>query len=126
MRDNESMNAPERQRSAPDRDWLRPMRYVVRVPLLRLHRLVSLPVTLLAINALGARIRLRGGESLEHRMIRWWQAMLMRIFGFRVVRRGEPLAGAALLVANHLSWLDITMIHSVRMACFVAKSEIAR
>jgi 1-acyl-sn-glycerol-3-phosphate acyltransferase len=120
------MNAPERPRSAPDRDVLRPLRYVVRVPLLVLHLLVSLPITLLAINSLGARIRVRGGESLEHRMIRWWQGTLMRIFGFRVVRRGEPLPGAALLVANHLSWLDITMIHSQRMACFVAKSEIAR
>lgn len=119
------MNAPERHGPAPDRDPLRPLRYLVRVPLLLLHLAVSLPLTLLTINALGERIRLRGGECLEHRMIRWWQGTLTRIFGFRVVRRGEPVPGAALLVANHLSWLDITMIHSQRMACFVAKSEIA-
>jgi 1-acyl-sn-glycerol-3-phosphate acyltransferase len=107
-------------------DWRRPFRYVIRVPLLVLHLVLSLPLTLLTINALGARIRLRHGESLEHRMIRWWQGSLMRVFGFRLVKHGESLPGAVLLVANHLSWLDITLIHSQRMACFVAKSEIAR
>jgi len=34
----------------------------------------------------------------------------------------EPL----LIVANHVSWLDIEVVHSQRAACFVAKSEIAR
>lgn len=119
------MNAPDRPGTATDRDMMRPLRYVVRVPLLILHLVVGLPLTLLTINPLGERIRVRGGECLEHRMIRWWQGTLMRIFGFRVARRGEPMRGAALLVANHLSWLDITMIHSQRMAGFVAKSEIA-
>lgn len=120
------MTEPVRSAPAPARDPWRSLRYLVRVPLLVVHLLVSLPLTLLTINAAGERIRLRSGECLEHRMIRWWQATLMRVFGFRVVRRGEPLPGAAFLVANHLSWLDITLIHSQRMACFVAKSEIAR
>ena len=119
------MTVSDRSAPAPARDPWRPLRYLVRVPLLLLHLLVSLPLTLLTINAAGERIRLRSGECLEHRMIRWWQATLMRVFGFRVVRRGEPLRGAVFLVANHLSWLDITLIHSMRMACFVAKSEIA-
>jgi 1-acyl-sn-glycerol-3-phosphate acyltransferase len=120
------MNAPERPATVPTRDLLRPLRYVWRIPLLVLHLVVSLPLVLLTINALGERIKLASGECLEHRMIRWWQHNLMRVFGFRVMRIGEPLPGAALLVANHLSWLDITLIHSQRMACFVAKSEIAR
>ena len=120
------MNAPERPAPVPTRDLLRPLRYVWRIPLLVLHLFLSLPIVLLTINAAGERIRLASGECLEHRMIRWWQHTLMRIFGFRVMRFGEPWPTAALLVANHLSWLDITLIHSQRMACFVAKSEIAR
>lgn len=111
---------------SPRIDWLRPLRYALRLPLLVVHVAVCLPLTLLTINSLGSRVKLAGGETLEHRMIRWWQGTLMRVFGFRLVKRGESLPGAVLLVANHLSWLDITLIHSQRMAAFVAKSEIAR
>jgi 1-acyl-sn-glycerol-3-phosphate acyltransferase len=35
------------------------------------------------------------------------------------------LADPVLFVANHTSWLDITVVHSQRAACFVAKAEIA-
>lgn len=106
-------------------DWVRPLRYLVRVPLLLVHLFVCLPFTLLTINTLGERLRLKNGECLEHRMIRWWQATLVRLFGIRIAPNGVPMPGPALLVANHLSWLDIALIHSQRMACFVAKSEIA-
>ena len=52
--------------------------------------------------------------------------MLMRIFGLRSVRKGQPLADPVLFVANHTSWIDIELLHSQRAACFVAKAEIAR
>lgn len=110
----------------PARDTRRVLRYAARTPLVVLHLLVGLPITLLTINPLGAAVRLPSGERLDHRMIRWWQGTLMRCFGLTLMRRGEPLPGAVLLVANHLSWMDIELIHSQRMACFVAKSEIAR
>lgn len=111
--------------SNPPSDALRPLRYLVRVPLLLLHLFVALPLTLLFINPLGAAIKLGSGERLDHRLIRLWSGTLMRIFGFRVRRSGTPLPGATLLVANHVTWADIELIHSQRMACFVAKSEIA-
>jgi 1-acyl-sn-glycerol-3-phosphate acyltransferase len=121
-----AMNAPTALDTAvPPRDRRRALRYLVRTPFLLLHLAVSLPLVLLAINPLGAAIKLPGGERLDHRMTRWWQATLMRIFGFRVVGVGTPVPGPVLLVANHLSWADIELIHSQRMACFVAKSEIA-
>lgn len=102
--------------------WLR---YGVRVPLLMWHIVVHLPLTLLLITPLGERVRI-GDEHLRHRAVRWWSHGLMRIFGFRVVRVGQPHAGSALVVANHLSWLDIELIHSQRAVEFVAKAEIAR
>lgn len=106
-------------------DPLRPLRYVVRLPVMLLHLLICLPLTLLAINPLFARISL-GGERWDHRAIRWWSGGLMRIFGFRVRRIGEPLPGACFVVANHVSWIDIELVHSQRMVHFVAKSEISR
>lgn len=106
-------------------DPLRPLRYLLRLPLLAFHLLINLPLTLLAINPLFARITV-GGERWDHRTIRWWSGGLMRVFGFRVRRVGTPLSGACFVVANHASWLDIELVHSQRMVHFVAKSEISR
>jgi 1-acyl-sn-glycerol-3-phosphate acyltransferase len=66
-----------------------------------------------------------GREPFAHRAIRLWSVLLLRIFGFRSRRFGTPLADPVLFVANHTSWLDITVVHSQRAACFVAKAEIA-
>ena len=63
-------------------------------------------------------------RRLEHRAIRAWSAGLMRVFGFRLRRIGTPLPGAAMFVANHVSWIDIETLHSQRMMGFVAKREI--
>jgi 1-acyl-sn-glycerol-3-phosphate acyltransferase len=41
-------------------------------------------------------------------------------------RFGTPLPGAVLFVANHVSWLDISVLHSQRWMGFVAKAEIER
>ena len=102
----------------------RALRYAVRVPMLLWHVCVHLPVVLL----LGTpAIAGRGwtGETPGHRAIRWWQGGLMWIFGFRLRRVGTPLPGAVLFVANHVSWIDISALHSQRMMGFVAKREIA-
>lgn len=107
------------------RDAWRPLRYAGRVPLLLLHLGVALPIILLLINPLTARWWI-AGERADHRVIRAWSGALMRIFGFRVRRFGRPLPTAALFVANHVSWMDITLLHSQRVVGFVAKSEISR
>ena len=95
------------------------------MPLLIVHVAIDLPITLLMINPLCARVALRG-EPLDQLAIRWWSRGMVRLFGLRVRRYGTPLPGAALFVANHVSWIDITLMHSQRVVGFVAKSEIAR
>ena len=50
----------------------------------------------------------------------------MRCFGFRIRRHGEPAGQPVLFVANHVSWLDIELMHSQAFMCFVAKVEIER
>ncbi len=113
-------------KALPARDALRPLRYALRVPLLLWHIGIHLPLTMILITPLGAAIRLPSGERLDHRAIRWWQGGLMRVFGFQLRCFGTPRTQATLFVANHCSWLDITLMHSQRALCFVAKSEIAR
>lgn len=106
-------------------DTLRPLRYLLRTPLLLLHVLIGLPLTLLMINPLTARWQI-AGERVDHRVIRAWSGGLMRVFGMRVRRYGQPLRGAHMLVANHVSWIDIELVHSQRVVGFVAKAEIGR
>ncbi|RNF83625.1 lysophospholipid acyltransferase family protein [Montanilutibacter psychrotolerans] len=101
------------------------LRYLVRTPMLLWHVAVHLPLTLLMITPLTAGIRI-GNERLEHRLIRAWSAGLMRVFGFRLRRVGTPLPGATMFVANHVSWVDIEILHSQRMMGFVAKREISQ
>ncbi|WP_058836175.1 lysophospholipid acyltransferase family protein [Luteimonas abyssi] len=103
----------------------RVLRYALRGPLLAWHALVHLPLVLIAIALPTRRVRLGSGERLDHRIIRAWQGGLMWIFGFRMRSTGTPLRGAALFVANHVSWVDISALHSQCMMGFVAKKEIA-
>lgn len=62
----------------------------------------------------------------ERRLMRW-AGRLLDVVGVRVVVGGRPPAvrgGGALVVANHVSWLDIHVIHSLLPARFVSKAEV--
>ena len=107
-------------------DRLRPLRYLWRVPVLLVLVLLALPLgALVALLPQGARRP--GTRPLADRIVCGWSRALLRgAFGLQLVRRGTPPDGPVLLVANHVSWLDIELLHSQRAACFVAKAEIAR
>ncbi|GJD60733.1 lysophospholipid acyltransferase family protein [Methylobacterium frigidaeris] len=51
----------------------------------------------------------------------------LRLFQIRITVTGTPPAPreAALVIANHISWLDIPVLGALRPLSFVAKSEIA-
>lgn len=56
---------------------------------------------------------------------RWWSRVLMRISGVAVSVKGEPrMSGPIMWAANHVSWIDIFSICTVRATAFVAKAEI--
>jgi 1-acyl-sn-glycerol-3-phosphate acyltransferase len=51
---------------------------------------------------------------------------VLRLFGVRLTVRGSaPGATPTLVLSNHVSWLDIPVIGSLRPISFVAKAEIA-
>ncbi|MDY7573677.1 lysophospholipid acyltransferase family protein [Actimicrobium sp. CCI2.3] len=61
------------------------------------------------------------------RRIRNWSVDLLAIFRLTVVVRhtgSGALAPRALIVANHVSWLDIFVINAMQPCRFVAKSDI--
>lgn len=55
---------------------------------------------------------------------RAWAVGLLRAFGVRLRVRGRPPVRRALLVSNHISWLDILVLLAVSPARLLAKHEV--
>ena len=65
------------------------------------------------------------GALIPADLIRRWCRWVVRAAGVRVrIDGGAAPAGGVLLVANHISWLDIPLLAAVRPARMLAKSEI--
>jgi 1-acyl-sn-glycerol-3-phosphate acyltransferase len=63
--------------------------------------------------------------SRRQARIGWWSAKLLRLMGLALQASGTPRPGAKLVVANHVSWLDIAALHAVLPeARFVAKADV--
>jgi 1-acyl-sn-glycerol-3-phosphate acyltransferase len=63
-------------------------------------------------------------EQREAR-VQVWALQLLALWGIHLRVLGQPvLKGPALIVANHISWLDISVIHAARHCRFVSKSDI--
>ncbi|MFC8898872.1 lysophospholipid acyltransferase family protein [Streptomyces cinereoruber] len=58
-------------------------------------------------------------------LVRLWSRTVVRAFGVRVRYEGSPAApGPLLVVANHVSWLDVPLLAAVLPARMVAKAEV--
>lgn len=65
------------------------------------------------------------GKARRDRVIRDWSRRLLAILGVRPDLGTPPaVAGGALLVANHVSWLDIYLIYAAVPVHFVSKAEV--
>jgi 1-acyl-sn-glycerol-3-phosphate acyltransferase len=54
-----------------------------------------------------------------------WAVRLLQILGVELQVTGDPAArGPMLLVANHVSWLDILVLHAARHCRFVSKAQV--
>jgi 1-acyl-sn-glycerol-3-phosphate acyltransferase len=62
----------------------------------------------------------------KSRMCRRWAGAASAILGIRIVAQGPKPEGAFLLVANHLSYVDVLVLASLLDCAFVAKDEVAR
>lgn len=97
----------------------REFRRLIRATLLASHLLLG---TLLALAVLLL-------PSLRRRvpaLAAGWLRRAADIIGLKVRVHGHPAAGPCLLLANHISWLDILVLASAGDACFIAKAEVNR
>jgi 1-acyl-sn-glycerol-3-phosphate acyltransferase len=77
-----------------------------------------------------AIVALRFGSldaAQRQQRIGWWSLGLLHAIGVRFRARGTFRTGATLVVANHVSWLDIAALHAVcPQARFVSKADVRR
>ena len=67
-------------------------------------------------------------DTRKRRLVKRWSARLLRILKVQARIDGELAAatGNVLVVANHISWLDIFVLNAHHPVRFVAKAELAR
>jgi 1-acyl-sn-glycerol-3-phosphate acyltransferase len=85
-----------------------------------LHILLVVPLCLLILVST---------KNQQERIIRFWCKRLLSIFEIKVevTGLGTYLINQKkyLMVANHISWMDIIVIQSIKPCIFVAKSDVA-
>jgi 1-acyl-sn-glycerol-3-phosphate acyltransferase len=65
------------------------------------------------------------GPARRDRIIMAWARHLLRVLGIRTQVAAAPsMPGGALLVCNHVSWLDIFLIYAAQRVHFVSKAEV--
>ena len=64
------------------------------------------------------------GPVRRMRLVGWWSARMLAVLGIRLHHSGSIGDGPVLLVANHISWLDILAINAVQPARFVSKADV--
>ncbi|MGG7604449.1 lysophospholipid acyltransferase family protein [Massilia sp. BKSP1R2A-1] len=88
-------------------------------------RLARVMVHLVAGLATCALVFPLASHGLRERLTRRWSRKLLGICRVTVEQaEGAPVLEHALIVANHVSWLDIFVINALHPCRFVAKAEI--
>ena len=93
------------------------LRCTTRISLLMLHLAWGVTVAALAFPLFE--------PAQRDRFIMAWARRLLRVLGVRAQLAPAPsLPGGALLVCNHVSWLDIYLIYAAQRVHFVSKAEV--
>ena len=71
-----------------------------------------------------ALVHPRLAQSRRRHIRRRWSRDLLTILGVRLIYGGVVAQGARMLVANHISWLDIFVINAVEPVVFVSKNDL--
>lgn len=92
-------------------------RRAIRIGLLGLHLVWGVTLAGLVFPLLG--------PAQRDRRIMAWSRRLLGVLGVQARTTAAPsLPGGALLVCNHVSWLDIYLIYAAQRVHFVSKAEV--
>ncbi|MEJ2479606.1 MAG: lysophospholipid acyltransferase family protein [Acidihalobacter sp.] len=94
-------------------------RRIYRITLLLLHAALGVMLTLLMT---------RPGQAAPgpvfDAIVCWWRSRVAHILRLDLRVRGRPVDGPALLVANHISWMDIPVLGWIPTISFLSKAEV--
>lgn len=99
---------------------MKSLRRVLRLSRLAVHVVNGIFLTLL----LAGLLRMSLNEPFYQRVVAWWLRKVPQIIGVKLTVIGEPVNQAALMVANHISWLDIPLLGGVANPRFLSKQEV--
>ncbi len=99
------------------------MRVTLRIPV-KAARVVSHILVGLLLAAL-VKIDSRGRFFSREILNSWWHKVLLRILDVKLQVRGKRPVGTRVMVCNHISWLDITVVAACEATRFVSKAEVA-
>ena len=61
----------------------------------------------------------------RHARVQVWALEMLDLLAIKLIVKGSPpVSGPMLLAANHISWVDIVVMHATRHCRFVSKDEI--
>jgi len=98
------------------------MRFIMRFISLILIVLLALPLVVLFITI----SQLINNRKMNKKVVNYWSRLLCFVCGVKLIVKGKIKQNPVLIVANHVTWLDIPVIHSFKLAGFVAKAEISK
>jgi 1-acyl-sn-glycerol-3-phosphate acyltransferase len=96
------------------------LRRCLRLCLLAGHVVLGLIVAMISLR----KVESTPPDAPQQHIIHWWLKRAATLCGLQIRTRGLAPGSPVLVVANHVSWLDILAIASVLPVTFVSKIEI--
>ncbi|WP_332671346.1 lysophospholipid acyltransferase family protein [Aromatoleum sp.] len=62
--------------------------------------------------------------ATQRRLRQCWSRRLLALLGVELDPRGAPVRPGCLVVANHISWLDIFVLNALSPSAFISKAEV--
>lgn len=96
------------------------LRKIIRLLLLAAHVLLGLFLAALLVGLL----RVEHDRPFYQRLVQWWLRRVYLILGVQARVSGEIAPAGTMLVANHISWLDIAVLGGTVTPRFLSKQEV--
>lgn len=89
-----------------------------------LCRLARVGLHLASGIAISASVMRACNAQRRARICQWWSGRLLHVLGVELRTHGAAPGGPCLVVANHISWLDVFALSAWRPMRFVCKSDV--
>jgi 1-acyl-sn-glycerol-3-phosphate acyltransferase len=96
------------------------IRFLFRSILFILSVVIVLPLVLLLITI----AQKKNKREFNKKVVNYWSKFLCFVCGLKLNCKGKIQKNPVLIVANHISWVDIPVIHCYKLVGYVAKAEI--